>query len=390
MGETTRAMKRQPRMIFMLVFILLAYSAMNYYIGWHFEEWMQGVGVSYQPEIYWPILGLAAFGFLIGRIPMIRPLQPVSRFVKVVGSYYIFIFEYAFLLFIVSDVIALVISLLGFSTETYHLYAGTMVLAVLGAAMMIGTFNAWNPIVRKHTLVVNKKAAAAKEWTIAVASDIHLGNVVGNRHLTRLVKRVNAMNPDLILLPGDVIDDSIEPFIRNQMSRTLEQLKAKHGIYAVLGNHEYYGGHIEEFVSQMRSIGIPVLRDERVEIANSLYVAGRKDKTAETADPDGRLSAGELLAGMDLAKPVIMMDHQPTKFQQAADAGVDLLLCGHTHRGQFAPNHWITKKLFELDWGYMMKDAMHVIVSSGFGSWGPPIRIASRSEIIQVKLILKS
>lgn len=353
-------------------------------------DWMDEAGLSYQPEVFWPLLAVAAFGFLIGRIPVIRSLQPLFRFIKVFGSYYIFIFEYAFLLFVLVDIVHVILRLLGVTVEAYDLYAGAMVLIVLGTALMIGSRNAWNPIVRKHVLQVDKSAVSAKEWTIAVASDIHLGNVVGNRHLRRLVSRVNSMNPDLILLPGDIIDDTIEPFIRNEMSRTLAQLKAKHGVYAVLGNHEYYGGHIDEYIKQMRSIGIPVLRDEKVLIADSLYVAGRKDKTAETADPDGRLSAGELLAGVDLAKPVILMDHQPTKFQQAADAGADLLLCGHTHRGQFAPNHLFTRRLFELDWGYMMKDAMHVIVSSGFGSWGPPIRIASRSEIIQIKLVLKS
>jgi uncharacterized protein len=383
-------MKMQPRMIVMFLFILLVYSAINYYIGWHVTEWMSEAGISYRPEMFWPVLALAAFGFVIGRIRVTRAVQPLFRFIKVLGSYYIFVFEYAFLLFVLVDIVHVILNLLGVTAEAYDVYAGAAVLIVMATALLIGSRNAWNPIVRKHVLEVDKSAVSAKEWTIAVASDIHLGNVVGNRHLRRLVRRVNSMNPDLILLPGDVIDDTIEPFIRNEMSRTLAQLKAKHGVYAVLGNHEYYGGHIEEYMKQMRSIGIPVLRDEKLLIADSLYVAGRKDKTAETAEPGGRLTAGELLAGIDLAKPVILMDHQPTKFQQAADAGVDLLLCGHTHRGQFAPNHLFTRRLFELDWGYMMKDAMHVIVSSGFGSWGPPIRIASRSEIIQITLRLKS
>ena len=80
------------------------------------------------------------------------------------------------------------------------------------------------------------------------------------------------------------------------------------------------------------------------------------------------------------------MDHQPYAFGTAADAGADLLLCGHTHRGQFAPNHLITRRLFELDWGYMRKSALHVLVSSGFGTWGPPIRLFSRSEVLFVTL----
>lgn len=196
------------------------------------------------------------------------------------------------------------------------------------------------------------------------------------------------MKPDVILLAGDVLDDSIEPFIRNRMSEQLKLLKARHGVYAVLGNHEYYGGSIKEYTELMDSIGIKVLQDEVVETAG-VYIVGRKDKTAEAMEAGGRLSVSSLLEGLDLSRPVIMMDHQPTGFDLAAKAGVDILLSGHTHRGQIAPNHWITKRLFELDWGYLLKEKMHVIVSSGYGTWGPPIRLASRSELIKLEVLLE-
>jgi predicted MPP superfamily phosphohydrolase len=80
------------------------------------------------------------------------------------------------------------------------------------------------------------------------------------------------------------------------------------------------------------------------------------------------------------------MDHQPRDYAQAEAAGVDLLLSGHTHRGQFAPNHWLTRKVFELDWGYLKKGRMHAVVSSGYGTWGPALRIASRAEIVQINV----
>lgn len=84
--------------------------------------------------------------------------------------------------------------------------------------------------------------------------------------------------------------------------------------------------------------------------------------------------------------PIIAMDHQPTDLQAAADNGVDLLLCGHTHRGQMAPNHLVTRRMYELDWGYKQKGSMHTIVSSGFGFWGPPLRLGSQSEIVQIEV----
>jgi predicted MPP superfamily phosphohydrolase len=310
---------------------------------------------------------------------------------KVVGSYYVFIFEMGFLLALVTDLIGLFVYLAGGDREAYTFYAGSIVIVVILALLVIGSRNAWSPIIRNYELVINKSISGTKkEWTVAVASDIHLGNVVGRKHLRRLVKRVNAMNPELILLPGDVIDDTIEPFIRNKMSDVLGQLKAKYGTYAVLGNHEYYGGHIEQYLEEMNKIGIKVLLDETVDIAGALYVAGRKDKTAESAGPGGRLQVSELFSGLNRNKPVILMDHQPTKFGDAAEAGADVMLSGHTHRGQFAPNHLFTRRLFELDWGYLRKGAMHVVVSSGFGTWGPPIRLGSRSEIIQLTIRFKA
>jgi predicted MPP superfamily phosphohydrolase len=187
-----------------------------------------------------------------------------------------------------------------------------------------------------------------------------------------------------------VIDDVIEPFMRKEMSKVMSQLQAPFGIYAVPGNHDYYGGHIKEYVKQMEAIGIRVLQDESVLIHDSFYLAGRKDKAAETIDPAGRVSVQELLQDLNVTRPIIMMDHQPYHFDKAAAAGVDLLLCGHTHRGQFAPNHWITRRVFELDWGYMLKEKMHVIVSSGFGTWGPPIRLASRCEILELTVRFRS
>jgi predicted MPP superfamily phosphohydrolase len=296
--------------------------------------------------------------------------------------------EAGLILFLLTDLVHLLIWTVGGRVDDYIVYAGGAVLGLLAVLLLVGSRNAWSPVVREHSLPVDKPAPGAqREWTIAVASDIHLGNLVGRKHLRRLVDRVNAMKPDLILLPGDVIDDSLEPFLRNRMADLLAELRAKHGVFAVLGNHEYYGGHIEQYVAEMSKIGIRVLRDECADIAGQLYVAGRKDKTAEAAG--GRLSAKQLTENLDLGKPVVLMDHQPTGFAQAAEAGVDLLLSGHTHRGQFWPNHLFTKRLFELDWGYMRKSAMHVVVSSGFGSWGPPIRLGSRSEIIKLTLKLQ-
>ncbi|TJY44176.1 metallophosphoesterase [Cohnella pontilimi] len=379
-------MKARSRMILGFSFFIGIYALINVFIGWHGWLFLHQLAPSFPQAAYWIVFSIVVFAYLLGRVPLPGPLRPAARLLKVIGSYYFAIMEFGLLLILAADIVAWLLSLAGMKPSNYVLLAGWIAIGIVAWLLLWGSRNAWSPVVRQYPVSVHKRVEGMDKLRIVAASDIHLGNIVGKRHLRRLLKKMNELQPDLILLPGDVIDDSIEPFVRNNLSDLLRLLRAKYGVYAVLGNHEYYGGHVEEYVRRMREIGVPVLRDERVVIAGGIVIAGRKDKQAESMDPEGRISHEALLEGVDRAKPIIMMDHQPYHFDKAAEAGVDLLLCGHTHRGQFAPNHWFTKRLFELDWGYMRKGSMHVAVSSGFGSWGPPIRIASRSEIMLIDM----
>ncbi|WP_058302799.1 metallophosphoesterase [Gorillibacterium timonense] len=375
------------RMVGLALLALCVYAGLTYYIGWNGLVLLDAVGITVNGWAYWIALAVISISYVIGRMPFWQ--GRVTRFLKVVGSYYFGILEYLLILLPIADLLAYLLVEAGFDTTKSITLLGLAVLLVLAFILAYGSWNAWSPVVRTYDLEVDKRAGDREQLKVVMASDIHLGNIVGNRHLGRMVSRMNELKPDVVLLPGDVIDEDIEPFIRNRMDETLQRLKTTLGTYAVLGNHEYYGGHIEEYVKRMNEIGIPVLRDEAVLVDRSFYVVGRKDKTAETMESEGRLPVSELLAGLDAKRPVLLMDHQPYRFEAAAQAGADVLLCGHTHRGQFAPNHWVTKRLFELDWGYMQKDKMHVVVSSGFGTWGPAIRLASRSEIIELNIRFK-
>ncbi|MBW4080759.1 metallophosphoesterase [Paenibacillus sp. S150] len=374
------------RMLASGLVMLLVLGLVNVYIGLHLwvllKAWLPGISAA----VYWPVFLLIAFAYMIGMVPWPKTVKPVARLFKVIGSYYLACMEFAIIVLPLTDLLYWVLGLVGFERTAFTSEAGTTLVVLLAVFLIWGSRNAWSTVVRKHPIPIDKSIGTSAPLTIAVASDLHLGNIVGNRHLRRMVAEINRMQPDLILLAGDVLDDSIEPFIRNGMSEEIRKLEARHGVYAVLGNHEYYGGSIRQYTELMDSVGIKVLQDEVVEAAG-LYIVGRKDKTAEAMEAGGRLSVASLLEGLDLSRPVIMMDHQPTGFDIAAKAGVDVLLSGHTHRGQIAPNHWITRRLFELDWGYLRKDKLHVVVSSGYGTWGPPIRLASRSELIKLEVM---
>ncbi|RUS47100.1 metallophosphoesterase [Cohnella sp. AR92] len=368
--------------------ILLVYGALSWYAGWNASIFLGELWPAYPKAVYWVVIALLALSFILGRTKF-KP-KPLSRLLKVIGSYYFAVFEYAIILSIAADLAAGAAKLFGFYSSGFVLATGGVALGLLVLLLAIGSWNAWSPIVRPYEVTVEKKAGNLDKLELVVVSDIHLGNIVGNRHLDRLLNAINNLKPDLLLLAGDVMDEDIEPLVRNRMFDRLAKLRARFGTYAVLGNHEYYGGHADEFVRRMKGIGIPVLLDETAAIADGrIQLVGRKDKTAEAMEKEGRLPMRELVSALDPSLPIIAMDHQPYQYAAAAEAGVDLLLSGHTHRGQFAPNHWITRRLFELDWGYLKKGSMHAFVSSGFGTWGPPIRLASRSEIIQIRVYFK-
>ncbi|RAV20498.1 metallophosphoesterase [Paenibacillus contaminans] len=374
------------RTLLMIALFLGLFAGFIWYIGWNGSMLWHAFFPDLPAGLFWAVYLFVALGYLLAML--LRRALPyrVYTLIKLVGSYGLGVLFFCILLLPVADIAGWLLVAGGADYDTVVKGIGVGVVVLLLLLLLRGSWNAWSPVIRRYDIEIEKQAGSMRELRIAVASDLHLGTIVGKRHLGRLVERIEEMKPDLILLPGDVLDDSIEPFVRENMAEVLGRLQAPLGVYASLGNHEYIGGHIEEYVERMKAIDIEVLVDRSVHVADSFYVVGRKDYAAERFTKQGRLGLDELLADVDRTLPVIVLDHQPHKLGIAAQAGVDLMLSGHTHRGQMVPNHFITGRLFELDWGYLRKEAMHAIVSSGFGSWGPPLRLGSRSEVLDIRV----
>jgi predicted MPP superfamily phosphohydrolase len=375
-----------PRIVGIVALILMIFTAINYYIGEQSKLYITLMFDVHLNGFYWLVFWVLAYSYIIARLGSRWMPKALSQLLKIMGSYWFAIMTYGLLLLPIADLIGWILHFSSQDASSYIPWLGSSIVIVIALIILRGSWNALNPIVRTYEIMIPKAAGEMKQVKIAVASDLHLGSLVRNKHLQRLVDRVKGLKPDLILLPGDILDDDIEPFIRHKMAEQMKELQAPLGTYAVLGNHEYIGGKIEEFVKQMKAIQIEVLMDRAVRIADSFYVIGRKDRSAGVK---GRLGMEALLEGIDQTLPLILMDHQPYHLDQSAANGIDLQLSGHTHRGQMAPFHWITGRLYELDWGYLKKANMHTIVSSGFGTWGPPIRLGSRSEIIEILIQFK-
>lgn len=214
-------------------------------------------------------------------------------------------------------------------------------------------------------------------------SDLHLGYSIGNKELLQWVKQVNGLNPDMIVIAGDILDISVNPVRRESMQQALKQLNAPLGVYASLGNHEYLAG-VEQAKEFFHEADIHLLQDTNVQIDSLLYVVGRDDKTNIH-----RQTLAHVLHEVDKTKPIILLDHQPDALNEAVEQGVDLQLSGHTHEGQVWPISLLTHLLFENAHGLLKKGDTYVYTSSGIGIWGGKFRIGTQSEIVIFDLVGK-
>ena len=247
-----------------------------------------------------------------------------------------------------------------------------------------GYYNYRHPKTNIINIALDKPLADdAKPVKIVAVSDLHLGNGTGNTALKRYVKMINEQNPDLILIAGDLIDNSVVPLYTENMMEELSELKAPLGIYMVPGNHEYISG-IKASARFIQDTPIQLLRDSVVTLPNGMQLIGRDDRS-NTA----RRSLQELMAGIDKSNPIILLDHQPYKLTESEAAGVDLQFSGHTHRGQVWPMNWVTDHIYEQSHGYRQWGNSHIYVSSGLSLWGPPFRIGTESDMAVFHLSTK-
>lgn len=342
------------------------YLALAIYLGWNVRLWL----VSWLPDmnawLFWGAWMVIAFSFFIGRFG--------HRWLafSIIGSYWFAFFQYGLLLFPLANAFSLLID-----WPQEALLIGNSTAALMAGIFLAGSYLAYSPVVREVEILVEH--GPAEPLHIVVGSDFHLGVLSGKRHLKRFVDKANGLKPDVALLAGDLVDDDPIWYARYGMQEEMERLNAPLGVYGVLGNHEYYGRKIPLLVRLMESSGVRILRDETILVANRFYITGREDRT------NGKRHGLDLLAP-EKTLPWIVMDHTPSDLKKPVQLGADFHVSGHTHRGQMWPNSLITRKVFELDYGYRKIGKTHFLVSSGFGFWGPPIRIGSRSELWSIKM----
>ena len=248
---------------------------------------------------------------------------------------------------------------------------GGAVAVVLGGLVHV----ARGPRVRRVEIPLANLLVAA--YSIVHLTDVHIGPMIGHDFVARLVAQVNALAPDLIVITGDLVDGRLSELQRD--IEPLRGLRARDGVWSVTGNHEYYW-NAEAWLAHIRSLGIRLLRNERVTIAGAFELAGVDDTSAGEDLP-------RALAGRDPALPLVLLAHHPRVIVRAAAAGVDLQLSGHTHGGQLLPLGWLARLFDPQVAGLGRFGAAWLYVSEGTGYWGPPVRVGTTQEVALLTLV---
>ena len=393
--------------LFFTIFFTV-YTALNYYI--FIRGWQALHTLPVFKPFYVVFFVIIAYGYVIAKV-LYKYLHPLAYDIILGAGAIWFAFLVYFILFLLGlDLIRLLESFFQFLPKYfYNNYELTkkitaiVIIALVSLIVFLGNLNKRDITIKKLEITLPKGSGKLNELNIVMASDLHLSPIDGERLLSKIIDKINSVNPDIILFAGDIVDDKANILKERGIGESFKRLNAKYGIYSITGNHEFIN-EVEPTVKFMEDYGMKVLRDSYDLVDSSFYVIGREDVAMRQFTGKARKSLEEIvhsintneisetsmdhLSGRSSTKtlPKILLDHTPVKLEQAEQNGIDLQFSGHTHHGQIWPANIITNIIYEVSWGYLKKGNTHYYVTSGAGTWGPPVRTGSKSEIVNIKI----
>jgi Predicted phosphohydrolases len=354
-------------MIFIIIPIMLAIlTLLLFYNGKNILVLLNSF-IKINSSIFWIVFVLIQLLFIACQfIPY--------RIAALLSGYFMGFTFYYFLINLIFEIV----KLFGIKIVGIEIIKISMTLLI----MIIGTYSANKIVIKNYDISVNKEIDSLN---IVMFSDVHLGYLIQDKYVDKIVAKVNSLNPDIVIIPGDFFDGAFSK-TRNidTVKDNLRKIKSKYGVYASLGNHDLVKDkeQVREFFKECNII---LLDDDKITVEN-ITIIGRLDATPIDNFKQERKETIELMEGIDRNNFIILLDHKPTEIDQAVAANVDLIVSGHTHKGQLFPGELVTNMLFKVDYGYKKYNDTNVIVTSGVGYWGIPMRVLTNSEIVNIKV----
>lgn len=352
-----------------------------------------------------PDLGLSGAGWTIGVAVLVLScvLMPVSMMTRSIrsqaladriawaGLLMMGLFSSLLVLTVLRDLVLLLVAMFPATVAGEVLNASAaLVVGLAGSATLLGLVNARRRArVVEVSVPIENLPAPLHGLSIVQISDIHVGPTIKRGYVRAIVDAVNALEADVVAVTGDLVDGSVQQLAADV--QPLADLKARHGVYFVTGNHEYYSGE-RAWTQELGRLGLRVLSNEHVVITRDgspLVLAGVTDYSAHHFDAQQRSDPALALRGAPAGAVKILLAHQPRSAPAAAMAGFDLQLSGHTHGGQFWPWNLFVPLQQPFTAGLHRLEQLWIYVSRGTGYWGPPKRFGAPSEITRIRLVAR-
>ena len=385
-----------------LILLAAAYIAVNFFLWHRVVRLLRHVHGFFGRK--WVVIAFSIiYAFLMSSVALWMLFDDPAwvSALKFINNVWIGTFIYALIFVALAEAVTFFLWLFKKVRKGYACYRrfivvrGTAVICLILCFSLYGVLHYQNTGISSYDIAVDKSSDNVDGLRIVLAADTHLGYSVGREMMEDMVALINSQEPDIVVFAGDIVDNDYYALTdADGIAETLAGIEARYGVYGVYGNHDVeealVGGFTipvgrdarvqPEVAEFMKKAGIEILEDESTVVAGDITLIGRVDASKPNSD-EGRKSIEELMEGVDRSRPVICIDHQPEGLEEAAAAGVDIDLSGHTHDGQIFPGNLVLKLVWDNPYGMLKVGDMYSIVTSGVGVWGPAMRVGTDSEI---------
>lgn len=394
-------------------FMFFVYILLGIYILWRMIHWLKKVIPFFKHKRMQAIVIVIYLCFAMTLIVGgLLPLGDLKTILMRIGNIWLGTYIYILMNIFIVDVIGFILKLINrkknlpIFQSLYRYYITGIVVIICSVVFSVaGLIHAKHIKLNTYEITIDKNLESMDSMRIVLVADLHLGYNSSFREMEKMVNMINAESPDLVVFAGDIFDNSYDAVYQpEKLTKLFATIESRYGVYAVYGNHDVdetliggfsvaedkYAFRDERMDQFLLDSNMIVLEDEVTSIADdNIYIIGRLDAEKAGDGTNNRKSIEELTKGLDHSKLIIDLEHEPVELGRVSASGVDLMLCGHTHAGQFFPLTIIQPLVWENHWGLKKIDQMYSVVTSGIGVYGPDMRVFTDSEVVSIQLHFK-